>query len=145
MSRIPVRIVLPTAVLLLAVGGCSSTAADKAATAPTTTVSTAPHSPSVTGPSSTPAPNSSPATAEVRITIANFAFSPAKLTVHPGTTVTVVNNDTTTHTLTASGGAFDTGPINPGKSATITVPATAGTYPYVCTIHASMLGTLTVG
>jgi plastocyanin len=78
--------------------------------------------------------------------IDNFAYSPANLTVHPGQTVTVVNHDSATHTLTAAGGStFDTGAINPGKTATFTAPATAGTYPYVCSIHASMHGTLTVG
>ena len=66
------------------------------------------------------------------------------LTVHPGQPVTVVN-DTTTHTLTSSTGAFDTGAINPGKSATFTAPAKPGVCQYSCAIHASMLGTLTVG
>ena len=91
-------------------------------------------------------PNSVATTAAAaQITIDNFAFSPANLIVHPGQSVTVVNHDSVTHTLTAAGGKFDTGDINPGKSATFTAPATAGSYPYVCSIHASMHGTLTVG
>ena len=59
------------------------------------------------------------------------------------TTVTVCPGCST---LTAAGGnTFDTGPVNPGKTATFTAPATAGTYRYVCSIHASMHGTLTAG
>ncbi|MBC3839967.1 hypothetical protein GXW82_06480 [Streptacidiphilus sp. 4-A2] len=80
-----------------------------------------------------------------RITIHNFAFSPAALTVKPGEKVTVVNQDSTTHTLTATGAkAFDTGDISPGATTSFTAPGTAGSYPYICTIHQFMHGTLTV-
>ncbi|ACU72852.1 blue (type 1) copper domain protein [Catenulispora acidiphila DSM 44928] len=143
------RVAIPAAALLLAAAGCSSTASTGNSqpttppSSPTTPSTTGPASPSA--PSTTTAPSQAPTTA-AQIVIDNFAFSPANLTVHPGQSITVVNHDSTTHTLTAgSGGAFDTGAINPGKSATITAPATAGTYPYVCSIHASMHGTLTVG
>ncbi|WP_194892415.1 cupredoxin domain-containing protein [Catenulispora pinisilvae] len=156
MSRTLRRLAVPTAALLLAAAGCSSTAS-KSSPAPTTapsspTAPSTPAAPSTTTPSTTTAPspapssapNSAPAAA-AQIVIDNFAFSPANLTVHPGQAVTVVNHDSVTHTLTAAGGTFDTGDINPGKSATFTAPATAGNYPYVCSIHASMHGTLTVG
>ncbi|GAA1247305.1 hypothetical protein GCM10009665_42870 [Kitasatospora nipponensis] len=78
------------------------------------------------------------------VTIKNFAFTPADLTVAPGTVITVTNQDTTAHTLTATGKEFDTGTLEPGKSATITAPTTAGSYPFICTIHPFMKGTLTV-
>lgn len=79
------------------------------------------------------------------ITIKNFAFGPADLTVAPGAKITVVNQDSTTHTLTATGSkAFDTGDLAGGKSATITAPTTPGSYPYICSIHTYMKGTLTV-
>ncbi|MFG1806783.1 cupredoxin domain-containing protein [Streptomyces sp. NPDC049040] len=81
-----------------------------------------------------------------RIGIKNFAFGPGTLTVKPGSVVTVTNNDSTTHTLTATGAkAFDTGDIAAGKTVTFTAPAKAGSYPYICTIHPFMKGTLTVG
>ncbi|MHA6764951.1 cupredoxin domain-containing protein [Streptacidiphilus sp. PAMC 29251] len=132
MSRLPTRVALAAAVLLLAVAGCSSTAATSTPTPPPATATAT-------------TPGSAPAAAAAQIVIDNFAFSPATLTVKPGQTVTVVNHDSATHTLTASpGSGFDTGPINPGKSATFTAPAKPGSYPYVCTIHASMRGTLTV-
>jgi plastocyanin len=80
-----------------------------------------------------------------QVTINDFKFRPASLTVSPGAEVTVVNDDTTTHTLTATKGAsFDTGDIAPGKSATFTAPSNPGDFPYDCTIHPFMKGTLTV-
>lgn len=83
--------------------------------------------------------------AQTQVTIDNFKFQPASLTVAPGTKITVVNKDTTTHTLTATKGAtFDTGDLAPGKSATITAPSKAGAFPYDCSIHPFMKGTLTV-
>ncbi|MEU8624760.1 cupredoxin domain-containing protein [Streptomyces sp. NPDC048669] len=79
------------------------------------------------------------------MSIKDFKFRPADLTVAPGAKITVTNNDTTTHTMTATKGkAFDTGDIAPGKSATFTAPSKAGGYPYDCTIHPFMTGTLTV-
>jgi plastocyanin len=75
------------------------------------------------------------------VTIDNFAFSPKTLTVKAGTKVTVKNSDSTTHTFTADKGAFDTGDIDSGSSATVTVKK-PGTYAYHCNIHNSMHGTI---
>lgn len=86
-----------------------------------------------------------PAGGRATVTVKDFAFSPASLTVAPGTVVTVVNQDSSPHTVTATGSkAFDTGTVTPGKRATFTAPAKAGSYPYMCTIHPFMKGTLTV-
>ncbi|MFF4576608.1 cupredoxin domain-containing protein [Streptomyces sp. NPDC001410] len=75
----------------------------------------------------------------------NFAFSPAALTVKAGEKVTVVNEDSTAHTVTATqGGDFDTGSIAGGKSGSFTAPSKAGSYAFVCTFHPNMKGTLTV-
>ena len=150
MTRTLRHIAVPAAILILAAAGCSSTASKSSSPPATTPSSSAAPSttPSTPAPSSS-SPSSSPSApttaAAAQIVIDNFAFSPATLTVHPGQSVTVVNHDSVTHTLTASSGAFDTGAINPGKSGTFTAPATAGTYPYICGIHAEMHGTLTVG
>jgi plastocyanin len=78
------------------------------------------------------------------ITIHNFAFSPATITVAPGATVTVTNRDQVTHTLTATKGAFGTGDITGGQSKTFTAPKTPGTYSYFCMIHQYMTGNLVV-
>ncbi|MFI6725968.1 cupredoxin domain-containing protein [Streptomyces atratus] len=102
---------------------------------------------SVTPPTSsspTPPPSPSPA-GKALITIKDFAFKPARLTVAPGTPVTVVNEDAARHTVTATGSkAFDTGDVAAGQTVTFTAPAKAGTYPYICTIHPYMKGSLTV-
>jgi plastocyanin len=78
------------------------------------------------------------------VIIKDFAFDgPASVT--PGATVTVKNEDTEAHTLTADGaGGFDV-TIDPGTSAAFTAPTKAGSYPYHCTYHGNMHGTLTVG
>lgn len=94
--------------------------------------------------SSASAPASTNAGA-VHITMKNFAFSPATLTVKAGEKVTVVNEDSAAHTVTSTqSGAFDTGSITGGKSGTFTAPSKAGSYTFTCTFHPNMKGTLTV-
>jgi plastocyanin len=80
------------------------------------------------------------------VVIKNFMFSPATLSVSPGTVVTVRNEDSVTHTLTdkADPGLFNTGDIRPGQVKTFKAPGKAGSYPYFCTIHQYMTGTLVV-
>ena len=79
------------------------------------------------------------------IVIKNFMFAPMTLTVSPGATVSVTNDDTVAHTLTATGNkAFDTGDVAPGKTVTFTAPGAAGSYSYICSIHQYMQGTLIV-
>src|SRR4051812_12183700 len=77
------------------------------------------------------------------VTISNFKFAPAALTVSAGSKVTVTNKDTTAHTATANDNSFDTKDINPGSSATISLKA-AGSVPYHCSIHPFMHGTIVV-
>jgi plastocyanin len=77
------------------------------------------------------------------VAIAGFEFSPAAITINVGDRVTWTNSDAVAHTATATSGAFDTGDIAQGESATVrfTQP---GTYSYVCTPHPSMTGTIRV-
>jgi plastocyanin len=101
-------------------------------------------SPSSSSGSTAPAASTAAAAPDT-IIIQNFAFHPASLTVQPGAKVTVTNEDSTTHTVTATGAkAFDTGDVAPGKTVTFTAPTTAGAYAYICSIHQYMQGTLTV-
>ncbi|MGD0561337.1 MAG: cupredoxin domain-containing protein [Streptosporangiaceae bacterium] len=95
-----------------------------------------------TSASSTPAAAGSADT----IVIKNFMFSPATLTVSPGTVVTVRNEDSVTHTMTdqANPKLFSTGDVGPGQVKTFKAPAKAGSYPFFCTIHQYMTGTLVV-
>jgi plastocyanin len=84
-----------------------------------------------------------PSSAIPHLTIANYAFSPATLTVRAGTTITVTNTDSTSHTATARSGAFDSGTLKPGQSAHFTL-RTPGTYIFYCQFHAFMTGTIKV-
>ncbi|HVA08371.1 MAG TPA: cupredoxin domain-containing protein [Acidimicrobiales bacterium] len=86
----------------------------------------------------------SPPVQGTHITISNFMYSPMALTVSPGTTVRVTNEDTATHTLSATDAPFDTGDIEPGRTKTFTAPTKPGTYHYICNIHQYMMGTVTV-
>jgi len=88
--------------------------------------------------------SASAATATKSVTISNFMFSPMSASVAPGSTVSVTNKDSVTHTLTATGGQFNTGDIGPGQTKTFTAPSKAGTYSYICNIHQYMKGTIVV-
>jgi plastocyanin len=76
--------------------------------------------------------------------IKNFAFTPQTITVKAGTTVTWTNQDSVQHTVTSADsikvGAnvtsmFDSGLFNQGQTFSFKFTK-AGTYFYVCTIHA---------
>jgi LPXTG-motif cell wall-anchored protein len=77
------------------------------------------------------------------VSIEDFFFSPANMTVAPGTTVTWVNNGQAPHTSTADDGAWDSGTLQPGESFSFTFDQ-AGTYTYLCSIHPDMTGAITV-
>jgi plastocyanin len=77
------------------------------------------------------------------VPIAAFAFDPASVTVHVGTTVTWTNNDTVPHTVTATDGSFNSGNLNPGESFSFTFDG-AGTFDYICNYHPNMTGTIVV-
>jgi plastocyanin len=77
------------------------------------------------------------------VKISNFKFAPSAVTVQKGAKVTVTNNDSTTHTATADGGAFDTGDISQGSSKTITLTK-PGTFAYHCSIHPFMKASIVV-
>ncbi|MFI6849321.1 cupredoxin domain-containing protein [Kitasatospora sp. NBC_00085] len=127
--------------------GAASTATAGAGPASTSTAGTVSASASTASASATgtPSPSSTTSSGAVQVTIKNFLFEPADFTVRPGETVTVTNEDSAAHTLTAADKSFDTGTIAPGKSATFTAPTQPGSSPYICTIHPFMHGTLTVG
>lgn len=77
------------------------------------------------------------------VVIENVQFTPAALTVHRGERVVWVNRDLVPHTVTSSTKAFDSGSIAPNGSWSFT-PRRAGSYPYGCTFHPVMKGTITV-
>jgi plastocyanin len=76
------------------------------------------------------------------ITIKDFEYT-TPASVKPGETITVKNQDTDEHTVTAdSGNAFDD--QAPTGSSTFKAPSTPGSYPFHCTFHPEMHGTLVV-
>jgi plastocyanin len=77
------------------------------------------------------------------VTISDFAFSPRTITINVGDRVRWTNTDAVVHTATATSGAFDTGDLGEGDSASVrfTIP---GTYRYICTPHPTMTGTIRV-
>jgi plastocyanin len=93
-------------------------------------------------PAATAAPAASGATGST-VTIADFAFAPAAITVAVGSTVTWTNNDTAGHTVTSDDGTFRSDRLGSGATFSQTF-STAGTFAYHCSIHASMKGTVTV-
>ena len=96
------------------------------------------------GGAATPAPSAKTAGAgATAVTIDNFKFAPPTLTVKRGAQIVVTNRDSTAHTATADGHAFDTGDITPGASATVRLTK-PGRYAYHCSIHPFMHGTLVV-
>ena len=83
------------------------------------------------------------AAASGSVTISDFKFTPATITVNVGDTVTWTNNGPTPHSATAKDGSFDTGIMDKGKSGSATFN-NAGTIPYICTPHPFMKGTVIV-
>jgi plastocyanin len=78
------------------------------------------------------------------ITIQNFSFKPASLTVKVGTKVTFTNEDSATHTATSqSDKTIDSGDLAKGQTYTVTF-SKPGTYNFICTIHPYMKGTIIV-
>ncbi|HEX8974624.1 MAG TPA: cupredoxin family copper-binding protein [Patescibacteria group bacterium] len=77
----------------------------------------------------------------VSVTIKNFSFSPASLTIKAGTTVVWTNQDSVAHTVTFA--SFDSGNIAPGQTFKHTFTAN-GTFSYHCGIHPGMIGTIVV-
>ncbi len=74
-----------------------------------------------------------------------FVFTPAKVTVKQGATITVSNVGNVPHTFTVTGQSIDI-TNSPGQSQDVTISLPPGTYPFVCRFHASlgMKGTLVV-
>ncbi len=94
-------------------------------------------------PTPTPAPEQTPTPAAVSVHIRNFAFDPATISVRRGTTVTWTNFDTAGHTVTGESGGPSSGIIGNGQTYSYTFN-TAGTFPYFCSPHPGMRGTVTV-
>lgn len=85
-----------------------------------------------------------PAPANVTVSIKNFFFSPSTLTVKKGAKVIWVNNDSVAHTVTSdSGNLLNSGTLSSGQSFSFTFMNT-GSVSYHCNIHPMMKGNVNV-
>jgi plastocyanin len=71
------------------------------------------------------------------------SFSPNPVEVKVGETVTWINDDSGRHTVTSKDGTFDSGVMGKGQSFSHTFDK-AGEYPYFCSPHPGMVGTVVV-
>ena len=77
------------------------------------------------------------------IVMEGVAFKPQTLTVKKGDSVVWVNNDVFPHTATAADRTFDSGEIASTRKWKL-VAKKSGRFPYICTLHPTMKGTLIV-
>jgi plastocyanin len=97
-----------------------------------------------TSPSGETTASSAPAAASAAtITIADMNFG-APITVAGGSQITVQNNDSAEHSVTSdTAGKFDM-EVEGKQQGSLTAPTEPGEYPFHCTYHPSMHGTLIV-
>lgn len=118
---------LLSAALLTACGGGTQSSPQSAA-------------PLTSAPSS---PNASQA-AGSEVVISNMSYT-VPPSVSPGEQLTIVNNDSANHTVTADeNNLFDIRVSGGGGRESFTAPTTPGSYPFHCKYHANMHGVLTV-
>jgi plastocyanin len=79
---------------------------------------------------------------DTKVTIDNFTFQPAELTVKVGTTITWTNHDDIPHTV-VSAGKFRSKTLDTDDSFSFTFTA-AGDYKYFCSLHPHMTGMIKV-
>lgn len=85
----------------------------------------------------------------VDVSIRDFTFTPASVTVKVGTTVRWTNNGPSAHTTTSDMGAWDSGVLSPNAGTFEMTFSATGTFPYHCSIHPpsvypGFVGTITV-
>lgn len=79
----------------------------------------------------------------VAITIDNFTFSPAEITVPVGAVVTWSNHDDIPHSIVGPNGAFRSAALDTDESYSFAFK-TAGTFTYFCGLHPHMTGKVIV-
>jgi plastocyanin len=78
-----------------------------------------------------------------QVSIDNFTFTPATITVAAGTTVTWVNKDDVPHTVTSTTNKFGSEALDTDEKFTQRFD-TPGEYPYYCKVHPHMTGKVIV-
>lgn len=145
MTRL-LRLAAAAAAAAIAVAACSSgddsttTAGGTTAAAPSATSAPA------TGTSAPGGGEGAGSAAGGALTIKDFKYG-EPLTVAPGATITVTNEDTAGHNVVSDTGEFKTATLGKGEKTTFTAPTKPGTYKFSCSLHPgsmSGIGTLIV-
>jgi plastocyanin len=150
------RLTVAAAALTAAIAACSSANGSSGSAAPSVATTTSAAAPTTSAPAGGEATSSDgggsggsddgQAAGSGTITIKDFAFG-APLTVRPGATIKVTNQDAAAHDVSSDDeGRFRTPLLNKDESATFTAPTQPGTYKFSCTVHGQMqgIGTLIV-
>ena len=105
---------------------------------------------SYSSPAPTPTPTPTPSGASLTVsipmgasTLTNTAYVPNVADVAVGTTVVWNNTDSVPHTSTSNSAVWNSNTIAAGGSFSFTFQS-AGTFPYHCTIHPGMVGSVVV-
>jgi plastocyanin len=80
---------------------------------------------------------------EVKVTIDNFTFSPAELTIKPGTVVVFENHDDIPHSIVDAAHAFKSPVLDTNERFSMTF-TNAGEVAYFCGLHPHMTGKIIV-
>jgi plastocyanin len=97
--------------------------------------------PRISAVASEPAQQQTPAAVEVKID--NFSFSPTEITVAAGTTIMWTNHDDIPHTVVSTEKVFKSKVLDTDEKFSYTF-SKPGTYPYFCSVHPHMTGTVVV-
>ena len=81
--------------------------------------------------------------ADTAVKIDNFTFTPQRVNVKAGTTVTWTNQDDIPHTVASATKAFRSKALDTDDKFSFTF-TTAGVYEYFCSLHPHMTGTIVV-
>ena len=122
MRRFTLLAMLATAAIVLGCGGATS---------------------SPTAAPATPTEAASPAGGGSNVSIVDFAFDPADLTVAVGDTITWTNTGSAPHTVNWQDDEPESEQLQSGATYERTFDS-AGSFPYVCGIHSQMTATITV-
>jgi amicyanin len=147
-----VKVIIPLAAAgMLVTAACASHASSSpAAPSPTFASGATPGMsgsamPGMPGMQSPPAsaPDSPAPQGGTAVSISDFRFNPATLTVPVGTTVTWTNQDEEPHTVAAKDGSFHSPGMDTHGTYSFTF-TTPGSFDYICSIHPFMTGTVVV-
>jgi plastocyanin len=81
--------------------------------------------------------------ADIQVKIDNFTFNPQQITVKAGDTVTWTNHDDIPHTVTSKTLLFRSKAVDTDDKFSFTF-AKPGSYPYFCSLHPHMTGSIVV-